>query len=90
MECKLGVWVSLPCKGPGGCVRQDKVVKCDMSGNMAGDACASSAAGKGLCAADGLSTLECREEAMSGNLVLTKTNTCRTCSIVGEQVVCQP
>lgn len=89
MECKLGAWVSLPCKGPGGCVREGDTVKCDMSGNMVGDACASSAAGKGLCTADGMATLECRED-MSGNLVLTQTNTCRTCTVTGDQVICQP
>lgn len=89
MECKLGVWVSLPCKGSGGCVRDGDTVKCDMSGNAEGDACASSAAGKGLCTMDGKATLECRED-MSGNLVLTKTNTCRTCTVTGDQVICQP
>jgi hypothetical protein len=89
MECKLGVWVSLPCKGPGGCVREGDTVKCDMSGNTAGDACASSAAGKGLCTPDGTATLECRED-MNGNLVLVKTNTCRSCTVQGDQVICQP
>ncbi|MEW6433696.1 MAG: hypothetical protein AB1730_19490 [Myxococcota bacterium] len=88
MECKLGVWVSLPCKGPGGCVREGDTVKCDMSGNMEGDACASSAAGKGLCSGM-TATLECRED-MNGNLVLTKTNDCRTCTVTGDQVICQP
>jgi hypothetical protein len=59
-----------------------------MSGNMEGDACASSDAGKGLCSGM-TATLECRED-MNGNLVLTKTNDCRTCTVTGDQVICQP
>lgn len=84
LECKVGAWVSLPCKGSGGCKRTSDTVTCDMSGNVEGDACASSAEGKGLCSADGTATFECRD----GKLV--KTNTCRSCSIVGDNVVCQP
>lgn len=84
LECKVGAWVSLPCKGPGGCAREGDTVKCDMSLNVEGDECASSAEGKGLCTSDGLATLECRD----GKLV--KTNTCRTCTVTGDQVICQP
>ena len=84
LECKVGVWASLPCKGPGGCTRTGDTVKCDMSANVEGDACASTAEGKGLCTTDGLGTLECRD----GKLV--KTNTCRTCTVTGDQVICQP
>jgi len=84
LECKVGAWVSLPCKGPGGCTRNGDTVKCDMSGNVEGDACASTAEGKGLCTSDGLGTLECRD----GKLV--KTNTCRSCTVTGDQVICQP
>ncbi|MEW5738268.1 MAG: hypothetical protein AB1938_05045 [Myxococcota bacterium] len=84
LECKVGAWVSLPCKGPGGCKREGDTVKCDMSANVEGDACASTAEGKGLCTTDGMGTLECR------NGVLVKTNTCRTCAVTGDQVICQP
>ena len=84
LECKVGKWVKLPCKGPGGCKREGDVVKCDMSRNVEGDNCASTAQGRGLCTADGLGTLECRE----GTLV--KTNTCRTCTVNGDQVICSP
>jgi hypothetical protein len=84
LECKLGAWVELPCKGTTGCERSGEVVKCDMSGNVENDACASSAEGKGLCTQDGLATLECRD----GKLV--KTNDCRSCTVTGETVVCQP
>ncbi len=84
LECKLGTWESLPCKGPNGCLRDDDTIKCDMTGNVEGDNCASSAAGKGLCTADNKGTLECRD----GKLV--KTNECRSCRIDGETVVCEP
>lgn len=84
LECKLGKWTSLPCKGPNGCKREGDVVKCDMTGNAENDACASSAEGKGLCTSDGQGTLECRE----GKLV--KTNTCRSCTVANDLVTCQP
>ena len=84
MECKLSVWVALPCKGPGGCVKSADSIQCDMTADVAGDACASSAEGKGLCTTDGTGTLECK------NGVLTQTNTCRTCSVMNDQVICSP
>lgn len=84
LECKVGKWVQLPCRGPNGCKREGEVVRCDMSNNNEGDACASSAERKGLCTADGKATLECIDGS------LRKTNTCRTCMVSGETVVCQP
>jgi hypothetical protein len=84
LECKVGKWVSLPCKGGNGCKREGDVVRCDMSGNTEGDACASSAERKGLCTADGKATLECIDG------VLKRTNVCRTCMVSGETVLCQP
>lgn len=82
LECRDGVWVTLPCKGPDGCSRDGDLIRCDMSGNAVGDACATSAEAKGLCAQDGLSTLECRD----GKLV--KTNACSSCKVVGEEIIC--
>ena len=84
MECRVGVWLALPCRGPSGCANSSGVIRCDMSANLEGDACASTAEGRGLCTTDGRGTLECR----SGTLL--KTNTCRTCTVSGDQVVCQP
>jgi hypothetical protein len=84
LECKLGVWVALPCRGPGGCVKSGDTVKCDMSADQEGDKCASSAEGKGLCTTDMTATLECRD----GTLV--KTNPCRTCTISNDMVNCTP
>ena len=83
LECKAGVWVSLPCRGPTGCARVVDTIKCDMTQNNAGDNCASTAEGKGLCNPIGTATLECRQG------VLVQTNTCKTCSVSGDQVVCQ-
>ena len=84
LECKASIWVKLPCKGSNGCKREGDVVKCDMSANDEGDNCASSAQGRGLCTKDMKGTLECRE----GTLV--KTNTCRSCTVTGDQVICSP
>ncbi len=84
LECKVGKWVSLPCRGTNGCKRDGETVRCDMTGNLEGDGCASSAERKGLCTGDGKATLECIDGS------LKKTNACRTCSVSGETVVCQP
>ncbi len=84
LECKVGAWIALPCKGTSGCKREGDTVKCDMTGNDVGDACASTAEGKGLCTKDGLGTLECRDG------VLVKTNTCRSCVVQDPTVICQP
>ncbi len=84
LECRVGTWVSLACKGGGGCSRDGDTVKCDMTGNVEGDKCASSAEGKGLCTSDGLGTLECRQGT------LLKTNDCRSCSVEGDSVICTP
>jgi hypothetical protein len=84
LECKGGAWVKLPCRGSGGCKREADIVKCDMSASQEGDACASTAQGRGLCTSDMKGTLECREG------VLVKTNNCRSCAVNGDQVVCSP
>jgi hypothetical protein len=55
-----------------------------MNGNVAGDGCAASAEGRGLCTADGKAVLECR----MGVLVLVKT--CGTCVMDATRVTCQP
>lgn len=82
LECRLGTWTELPCRGPAGCTDSGGKVDCDMSLNQAGDACAASTEGKGLCEASGTATLECRQ----GTLV--KTNDCSSCTTSGDQVVC--
>lgn len=84
LECKVGVWTALPCRGPDGCARTGDTVSCDMRGNVENDLCASSAEGKGLCTADNQGTLECRQG------VLLKTNTCRTCTVANGLVTCTP
>jgi len=84
LECTMSAWRPLPCRGPGGCARSGNTVTCDMNGSLEGDACASSAEGRGLCTVDGLGTLECR----SGTLV--KTNTCRMCREEMGQIICTP
>jgi hypothetical protein len=96
MECVLQKWVSLPCRGATGCQRDGNTIKCDMSGNMEGDACASSAVGSGLCTTDGKATLECRNDPSTGSNTLKKTNSCRSCVVQKnattgkDEVICQP
>ena len=82
LECRDGTWTELPCRGPSGCTVVDGRVSCDMNGNLAGDLCALSAHGSGLCTADGLGTLECRQ----GSLV--QTQTCASCTQSSTDVVC--
>jgi hypothetical protein len=84
LECRTGAWASIACRGAGGCQRDGDTIKCDMSANLEGDLCASSAEGKGLCTTDGLALLECRDGK------LQKTKACSSCQATGDQVVCQP
>jgi hypothetical protein len=84
LECRGGVWRELPCRGPLGCRETDDAVRCDTSNNRVGDACASTAEGRGLCRADGLAVLECRQG------VLEETASCAACTVNGDQVTCQP
>jgi hypothetical protein len=90
LECKLGAYVALPCRGSAGCKAIGNLIRCDMSGNAAGDACASSSAGKGLCTSDQQHTLECREDPATSQLHLVQTKDCQTCTVNGDLVVCQP
>lgn len=83
LECRQGAWRALPCRGALGCQEVDGSIRCDTSANAAGDNCALSAEGRGLCSADGLALLECRMG------VLVETQTCSACSQTGSQVVCQ-
>ncbi len=83
LECKAGLWTAVPCKGPKGCASSGGDVLCDLSGNAAGDACPAVHEGKGQCAPDGRATLECRGGTFQ------QTNTCGSCSVQQQQVVCR-
>lgn len=83
LECRSNVWRTLPCRGPSGCSEAGGTIQCDLTGSVAGDACAASAEGRGLCTADGKAVLECR----MGELVEVKT--CRVCSMTETRVVCE-
>ncbi|AGC45960.1 hypothetical protein [Myxococcus stipitatus] len=84
LECRSGTWREVPCRGPLGCRESDDAVRCDTSGNDAGDACASSAEGRGLCRRDGKAVLECRQG------VLVETASCVSCVVQNSEVTCQP
>jgi hypothetical protein len=96
MECQLGKWAELPCRGPQGCQSSGGTVTCDMSADLEGDGCASTAVGFGMCTTDGTGTLECRNDSTTGQNFLKKTNMCRTCNVQTDsstqkqEVVCQP
>jgi hypothetical protein len=84
LECRDKEWRTLQCRGAAGCSESGNDIHCDMNGNIAGDGCAASAEGRGLCTADGKAVLECR----MGVLVLVKT--CGTCVMDATRVTCQP
>ncbi|WP_224362253.1 hypothetical protein [Hyalangium versicolor] len=84
LECRQGVWRALPCRGALGCLESSDSIRCDTSANVAGDNCANSAEGRGLCRADGLAVVECRMG------VLVETESCQACTQDGTQIVCQP
>jgi len=81
MECRLGTWRELPCRGPQGCRVEGDTVSCDMSLNREGDACAATTEGAGICESSGFAALQCRQ----GTLIRTP---CTTCTVSGEQVLC--
>ena len=83
LECRAGQWRALPCRGGLGCQDSSGGIRCDTSANRAGDACALSAEGRGLCRDDGLALLECRMG------VLVETQVCVSCAPSGSQLVCQ-
>ncbi|HYO57853.1 hypothetical protein [Archangium sp.] len=83
LECRGQVWRTLPCRGAAGCSESGNSINCDMNGNGAGDACAASAEGRGLCTADGQAVLECRMG------VLVQVKTCRVCTMDSTRVTCQ-
>ncbi|MET0402636.1 MAG: hypothetical protein ABW123_09545 [Cystobacter sp.] len=84
LECRGAVWRALPCRGGSGCSEESGSVVCDMRGNLDGDACASSAEGRGLCTDDGKGVLECR----MGSLV--RVRSCGTCTMDSALVTCAP
>jgi hypothetical protein len=83
LECRQSQWRAIPCRGGLGCQESSGTIRCDTSENIAGDSCALSAEGRGLCRADGLAVLECRMG------VLVETEACRSCAQSGSQIVCQ-
>ncbi len=86
LECRAKVWTALPCKGRGGCQRSNATVTCDMSANLEGDNCPSRDDGRtlGLCAADGRSTLVCKDGK------LAKADLCKSCKVENNIVRCVP
>ena len=57
--CQDGKFVETPCRGPGGCSVAPEGVRCDISGNSAGDVCSTDEQGASACK-DGQTMLSCR------------------------------
>lgn len=84
LECRGGAWVAIPCRGPGGCTVSSELVNCDFTGAQVGDACGTPQEDKGVCAPDGRATLVCRNGTFQMSMV------CRTCTVSGATISCQP
>lgn len=85
LECRQGQWRALPCRGSLGCSEVENKIRCDVSANGAGDACAASAEGRAQCSVDGKKLLECRMG------ILVETMTCASCAVTsGSEVTCTP
>lgn len=84
LECYGGVWRAVPCRGPAGCSRTGETVKCDVSGNQSGDACATTMVRTGICATDLKSSLICDPT----DLAFKVASTCRTCTVEDMKVKC--
>jgi hypothetical protein len=82
LECASKTWRAIPCRGANGCDVAVGKVTCDVTRNQAGDACASVNEGQGICDPTGTATLECRGGAFQ------QTNTCTSCQVSGDQVIC--
>ncbi len=82
IECKNAVWTAVPCRGPAGCQNQNGQITCDLTGSQPGDLCASTAEGKGICAAAGNALLECRSGAWA------QSKTCTSCATSNDEVKC--
>lgn len=59
LVCEKGTLISTPCKGPNGCKVENNLIKCDISGNAAGDPCSSGDEGDTACGVDGKSQISC-------------------------------
>ncbi len=60
LSCQEGKFISVPCKGAKGCGVEGDSVKCDVSGNAAGDLCSKDDEGTGACSADGKAQVVCK------------------------------
>lgn len=83
-ECRQETWTEIPCRGLAGCRTNMGQVICDMSLNLAGDACPLSAENEGIRYSAGGGILECHGGA------LVRTRSCTSCSRSGDIIVCTP
>jgi hypothetical protein len=59
LACQDGKLVSAPCKGPNGCKIAEGKLTCDISANVAGDACSTDYEGHAQCGSDNKSKVTC-------------------------------
>jgi hypothetical protein len=60
LACQNGFYIAAPCKGPKGCRETDKKLLCDITGNVAGDVCATTDEGNSRCKSGGRERIVCR------------------------------
>ncbi|MFO0660030.1 MAG: hypothetical protein U0165_09400 [Polyangiaceae bacterium] len=61
MICQAGKVIAVPCKGTRGCYEEGSQIRCDVSGNEAGDPCSTDEEGSGQCASDHKNMLKCEK-----------------------------
>lgn len=84
LACEEGKLESFPCRGPFGCTVEGDLLRCDISGNAAGDACPQADEGQAACAPDGTHALRCSE----GRLVVEPCHGPRGCQTQQDRAVC--
>jgi hypothetical protein len=82
LSCHAGKFIETPCKGPAGCSTSEAGVRCDISGNQAGDRCSDADEGAASCA--GRRMIVCR----GGRYVFAECRGPRGCANEGGRAVC--
>jgi hypothetical protein len=84
LQCDKGRFVAAPCKGPKGCVVTGGAQTCDISGNAAGDSCATDDENVSQCLADKKGRVVCH----AGRYAVEKCLGPKGCEESGDKVDC--
>lgn len=84
LVCEAGKFRTVPCRGPAGCTSSSTTVSCDVSRNLAGDACPKANEGQAICdPANANQGLKCTNGTFQAQA-------CKGCYVQSNQVLCQP